>query len=328
VFLAGDIGGTNARLALVSDRGAIVRSDVLESTKHPSLESAVRAFLGAKSARIAAATFGIAGPVIRQRCEATNLPWVVDAAKVSRALRIPRVTLINDLVALAYGSLLQPRARLAVLQVGPPAKRGENVCTLAAGTGLGEAALIWDGDRHVPLATEGAHADFAPQRRTEWDLFEYAARRFDHVSYERLVSGPGIGVLYDFVREVEGVRESKANEARIEESSDRNREITELGESGKSRPADVALDLFSRLYGAEAGNLALKTLATGGVFVAGRIAATLAGTLKRRGFLEAFRAKGRFRKLLERVPVAVVLDSGVGLAGAAFHVRASRSARS
>jgi glucokinase len=298
-----------------------VRRDALESRKHASLESAVRAFLGPKPPKIAAASFGIAGPVIRQRCEATNLPWIVDGVKLVRALRIERVTLMNDLVGLAYGALLEPKSRLAVLQVGPPVKRGENVCTIAAGTGLGEAALVWDHDHHVPLATEGAHADFAPQHRTEWDLLEYVAKRFPHVSYERLVSGPGIGVLYDFFREVESVRESKANEARIEESSDRNAEITRLGESGRSRPADLALDLFARLYGAETGNLVLKTLATGGVFVAGRIAATLTGTLKRRGFLEAFRAKGRFRKLLEKVPVAVVLDSGVGIKGVAFHVR-------
>jgi glucokinase len=322
VFLAGDIGGTNARLALVSERGRFLRRETLSSHAHPSLESAVRAFLGVRPPKILAATFGIAGPVIKQRCEATNLPWIVDGAKLSRALRIPNVTLINDLVGLSYGALLEPPSRLAVLQVGVPRKRGENICTIAAGTGLGEAALVWDGEGHVPLATEGAHVDFAAQHRTEWDLFEYAAKRYGHVSYERLVSGPGIGLLYDFFREVERVKESKANEARIEESSDRNAEIARLGESGRSRPADLALDLFARLYGAEAGNLALKTLATGGVFVAGGISARLANTLKRRGFLESFRAKGRFRKLLERVPVAVVLDPGVGLAGVAFHVRA------
>jgi glucokinase len=320
MLLAGDVGGTNARLALVTDAGRVVRRDVLASREHAGLESVVRAFLGPRPPRVRAASFGIAGPVIRQRCEATNLPWVVDAAKLSCALGIERVTLMNDLVGLSYGALIAPRSRLHVLQGGAPARRGENVCTIAAGTGLGEAALVWDGARHVPLATEGAHVELAAQTRAEWDLVEYARERFGHVSWERLVSGPGIGVLYDFMIEVEGVRESRANATRIEEASDRNAEITRLGLSGRSRPADLALDLFARFYGAEAGNLALKTLATGGVFVAGGIAATLARTLKGRGFLEAFRAKGRFRRLLGRVPVAVVLDAGVGLRGVVHHV--------
>lgn len=322
MLLAGDIGGTNARLTLFEPRGKIHRTEVLPSREFASLEAVVRTFLGPWPPRVTAATFGIAGPVVRRRCEATNLPWIVDARKMEKTLHVGRVTLINDLVAIAFGNLSVPARRMHVLQIGTPRRSGENVCTLAAGTGLGEAALVWDEHRFVPLATEGSHADFAPADATQTALRDFAAERYGgHVSVERIASGPGIGLLYDFVREVERVPESARNQRRLEEAADRNAEVTLLGESGASRAASRALDLFTRAYGAEAGNLALKTLATGGVFVAGAISARLAKSLKRRGFLEAFRAKGRFRKLLSKVPVAVVLDPDVGLRGAMLHVR-------
>jgi glucokinase len=322
MILAGDIGGTRARLALYDGtKSRPVKHDVFESRAYGSLEDVVRAFLGRGAAKsIEAATFGIAGPVIDQRCIATNLPWVVDARVLAKKLGIARVTLLNDLVALAFGALTVPAERQRLLHgEALPAKRGGNLAVIAAGTGLGEAALVWDGAKHVPLATEGGHCDFAPRTPLEWELFAWLERRYGHVSWERLVAGPGFSALYDFFHDARKVDDTRENRELLAESPDRNAAVAELGARGKSEPARMAVELFARLYGAEAGNLALKTLATAGVYVAGGIAGHMADTLARCGFVDAFLDKGRFRVLLERVPVAIVLDADIGLAGSRYH---------
>jgi glucokinase len=326
MLLAGDIGGTNTRLALYDvppktsqlSRQPPVREDVLSSRAFPSLEAAVRAFLGAHSPRIDAAAFGIAGPVVDGRVKTTNLPWQVDERAVSRRLRIPKVKIINDLVAIAFGAISAPRSKLVRLQgSSSPVTKKATVAVLAAGTGLGEAALVWDGARLVPCGSEGGHSDFGPRSGIEWDLFEFLSRRVKgRVSYERILSGPGLGNVYDFLREGKKRKESAAAAKVIAESADRNVAITTLGLSGESRVCKEALELFLGVYGAEAGNLALRFLATGGVFVAGGIAASLAPLLEKGSFLEAFRDKGRLRPLLEKVPVMVLLDSNIGLFGA------------
>ncbi len=325
MILAGDVGGTRARMALYEGAtGKAVAQDTFASKAHPSLEAVVREFLGPKRIKkVKAASFGIAGPVIDQRCTATNFPWVVDARVVARKLGIPRVTLLNDLVALAFGALTVPRSKLRVIQgKTPPKKSGGNLAVIAAGTGLGEAALIWDAGRHVALATEGGHSDFAARNALEHELFDWLSRRLGgRVSNERIVAGPGFSNLYDFFLEAKGMTESPENAEALAEATDRNLVIAELGLAGKSEPAAQAVELFARIYGAEAGNLALKTLATAGVFVAGGIGANMVELLAKPGgpFLEAFVDKGRFRALLEAVPVAVVLDANIGLAGSRYH---------
>jgi glucokinase len=321
VILAGDIGGTNARLALFTGpKGKPVASAAFKSAAYASLESVAKEFLGAKAKRVKAATFGIAGPVLDQRVVGTNLPWVVDARVVSRKLGIKHVTLLNDLVALGFGALTVPRSKLRLLQgASLPKKAGANLAIIAAGTGLGEAALIWDEDRHVPLATEGGHTDFAARTPLDWELHAWLEKRFGHVSYERIVAGPGFSTLYDFFCEAKGIPESRENAEQIASATDRNVAILDLGLAGVSEPAARAVDLFVRVYGSEAGNLALKTLPTGGVFIGGGIAAKLADRLARGAFIEAFADKGRFRPLLERIPVAIVLDSQIGLAGSRLH---------
>jgi glucokinase len=322
VILAGDVGGTNARLALYEGgKGKPLRQGTFESRAHKSLEAVVLAFLGAKlTSRVKVATFGIAGPVIDQRCAATNFPWVVDARVVARKLGIGRVTLLNDLVALAFGSLTVAASKIRVLHGnGPPRKKGGNLAVIAAGTGLGEAGLVWGGDAHLPLATEGGHVDFAPRDLLEWELLAWLGKRFGHVSYERIVAGPGFSNLYDFFVTEKRMAESRENAQLLAEATDRNATIAELGASGKSEPASRALDLFARIYGAEAGNLALKTFATAGVFVAGGIAGHMVETLAKGPFVEAYLDKGRFRSLLETVPVAVVMDADIGLAGSRYH---------
>jgi glucokinase len=324
VFLAGDIGGTRSRLSLVerTKTGArVVRNEVFESRKYPSLDAVVREFLTKRAPKIRSAAFGVAGPVVNKRAHITNLEWgVVDARVLSRKLAIPRVTLLNDLVALSVGALGVPRSKLRVLgKAGAPKKKGANIAVLAAGTGLGQAMLVWDdrGERYVPSPTEGGHTDFAPGDELSDDLMRFLRARFGrHVSWERILSGNGIGSLYDFFREGRGIAESSENATAIGAAADRNAVIAQLGVGGKSEAASRAMDLFSSLYGAEAGNLALKTLAVGGVYVCGNIAARSLSVIERGGFYKSFLDKGRQSPLMEQIPVAVVLDTDVGLAGA------------
>ncbi|HEX8796673.1 MAG TPA: glucokinase [Polyangiaceae bacterium] len=318
MLLVGDIGGTHARLVLLSPAGKRTRHEVFESRTFSSLDAVVRAFLGKKPPRITAAAFGVAGPVVNGRCVATNLPWVLDQRVLSRKLRIKRVTLLNDLVALALGAIAMPSSKLQRIGgKGFPRKQGATVAVIAAGTGLGEAMLVWDGERHVASATEGGHVDFGPSDETEVELWRFVkARLGGHVSYERLVSGMGLGNLYDFYREARGIPETADALAAIDAAPDRNAAIAQLGMERKSEAAEHAVTHFARLYGAEAGNLALKTLSVGGVLVCGAIASKMLPVLQRGGFHGAFLDKGRFRELLEKIPVAVVLDGDVGLAGA------------
>ncbi len=321
MILVGDIGGTHARLSLLTPAGKTVRTDALESRRFPSLEAAVRAFLeagGARAPKVDAAAFGVAGPVVDGCVAATNLPWVVDAEQFSKKLSIKRVVLLNDLVALALGSLEVADSQLhAVGDAGLPKRHGANVAVLAAGTGLGEAILVWDGARFVPSGTEGGHADFAPGNDVEVELLQFLRARFGHVSWERILSGAGLGNVYDFFRLAKGLEETEENARIIAAALDRNAAVSSLGLSGRSEPAARALDLFATVYGAEAGNLALKSLAVGGVYVCGNIASSILPVINRGGMRRAFVAKGRFAPLMEKIPLAVVLDNEVGLAGAA-----------
>lgn len=339
LVLAGDVGGTNARFALFPTRGTRhVHQEVLDSRASSSFEAALERFLdGAKKAlgstvRPRAASFGIAGPVVDQRVKTTNLPWVIDARAVAKAFRIPRVALLNDLVAVGLGALASPPSKLAVIHLGRPEKKGRNVGVIAAGTGLGEAAFIWDGRRHVACATEGSHVDFAPRTPVEMELLRELEAEHGHVSYERVASGSTIAMLYHFVVRAERLREPKGALSRVAKAADPNREVVALARGGRSPGARRALDLWCSVYGAEAGNLALKCLASGGIYLAGGVSAALADVLangfpsgRARGrkaaspFVEAFLDKGRMRPLLEATPVAVCLEPLAGLRGAAAH---------
>ena len=320
MLIVGDIGGTNARLHLLSPKGRLERHAVFASHDHPSLEAVLKVFLGPKPPRVTAAVFGIAGPVVDNRCVGTNLPWVIDGRVVARKLGIKKVTLLNDLVALSLGAVAVKASKRHVLgSAGAPKKKG-NLAVIAAGTGLGEAILVWDGERHVPTATEGGHSDFAPRDEVEIEVLRFLTARYEgHVSAERLVSGMGLGNLYDFFRDGFGTRsglgESVANSEAIRTASDRNAAIAKLGADGQSPAAAAAVERFVSIYGAEAGNLALKSMSLGGVLVCGNIASKMLPVLERGGFMQAFVDKGRFKGMLEKVPVAVVTDSDVGLQG-------------
>jgi len=318
VILAGDIGGTKTNLAVFAagPRLAVPLAEArFVSHEHPGLVAVVRRFLAAHPVRVTHACVGVAGPVRDGRCEATNLPWVVDAVELARELGIPRASVINDLEANAYGLAALGPADLATLAPGAPGARG-NACIIAAGTGLGEAGLYWDGREHRPFASEGGHASFAPTSDLEVELLQALRRRWDHVSWERVVSGPGLVAVYSFLRDSgRGIEEPWVADALG--AGDPAAAITEAARDGRSPLCARALDLFVGLYGAEAGNLALKTMATGGVYLGGGIAPRIAERLCAGGFMHAFLAKGRMRPLLEAMPVRVVLNDRAALLGAA-----------
>ena len=316
LVLAGDIGGTNARLRLYESSGmAVVHEAILSSRSESSLGKILGKYLERRRAKVSAAVLGVAGPVVNGISHTTNLPWVIDAKKLGRELGIPRVWLLNDLAAAAVGCTRVAASSTISLTRGRPVPKG-NIAVIAAGTGLGEALLVWDHDHYVPLATEGGHADFGPTSSVEIELLMYLYQRGggEHVSYERILSGSGLGQLYDFFEEREG---EDARNARRLRAVDRPPVIAALGLSKKSHVAWHAVDLFARIYGAEAGNLALKGFAVGGVFLCGKIAATLLPPQKAT-FLEAFREKGRMSELLSRMPITIVTDSLVGLTGAGY----------
>ena len=336
--LAADIGGTHARFAVfdVSNTPRLVHHDVLDCRSFKTFEGALKEFLNVSlkeavpgKMRISAATLGIAGPVVGQRVKTTNLPWIIDARTVMRATSIPIVTLFNDLVAMGLGALASPPSKLAVIHKGRPKIAGGNLAVIAAGTGLGEATFVWDGEQHIACATEGGHVDFAPRNAVEDELLASLRAEHGRVSYERIASGSTISRVYRFFVREQRVKETKQTAAFVEQAADPNAAVVDLAESGRSEAAMRAIELWSSVYGSEAGNLALKSLSTAGVYVCGGVSARLASILakglparKKKGpspFVEAFLDKGRMRPLLEAIPLAVCLEPRAGLLGAATH---------
>lgn len=320
MILAGDIGGTNTRLALFESGPGGLRlrhEKTFPSREQPSLESALDRFRELHPARISRASLGIAGPVRAGRCEATNLPWIVDAPRVARRLGLPRVGLVNDLVANAWGIDLLGSRDLAPLARGRRGAAG-NRALISAGTGLGEAGLFLDGADHRPFASEGGHSDFAPRNRVEGELLEYLLARHGRVSWERVVSGPGLVNIYRFLRESGKGTEPRWLAERLA-AGDPAALISQFALEGKSPLCARALDLFVSLYGARAGDLALTLMATGGVYLGGGIAPKILPRLRDPIFLESFAAKGRLRSLLLDIPVRVILNPKTALLGAARH---------
>jgi len=318
MILSGDIGGTKAELALFErEHGSLreVRAGRLPVNGHGSLEELLGEFLGPSPRSIESAAFGIAGPVLDNRVVGTNLPWTVDAVDLARAIGVARVSLVNDLEATTLGLEALEARDVVTLQAGTPDPRG-TIAVLAAGTGLGEAYATREGGRFVPRASEGGHADFAPNSEDEIDLLLWLRSRFGgHVSTERILSGPGLSNVFDFLRETG--RESEPEWlAAARADGDPHAAIAQA--DGKASVATRALDLFFSIYGAEAGNLALRYMATGGVYIAGGIAPKLRARFDDGRFLAAFRAKGRLSPLLERTPVRLVLNERTALLGAAL----------
>ena len=317
-ILAGDVGGTKSNLALYAVAGdgpiAPLRAASFHSAEFPGLEPIVAAFLADGGERVAAAAFGIAGPVVGGVVQVTNLGWRVEAEALARAIGGARVRLMNDLESTAYGALYAAADQVCTLQAGAP--REGNRAVIAAGTGLGQGLLVWDGRRYQPAATEGGHADFGPRDARQDALCAWLRPRLGRVSYESVCSGLGLRHLFDFLVEGCGRPVDAAVLARVQRG-DAGAVIGELGLTRRCATCAETLELFVDIYGAQAGNLALAGMAVGGVYVGGGIAPKLLPLLRAGAFVAAFLDKAPHRALLEGIPVHVLLDPKTALLGAA-----------
>jgi glucokinase len=300
VILAGDVGGTKTHLALFSDDGLGPVRLATYPTGERDVLAMIQAFLSENPAEVRHACVGVAGPVRDGRSRAVNLAWPVHADRIADLLGLPAIEVINDLEANAYGVAALEPDDFIVLNEGDPQAHG-NAAVISAGTGLGEAGLYWDGARHRPFASEGGHADFAPRGEIELALYRYLSADTGHVSYERVCSGMGLVNIYRFL----GGPPAAAGE------------IATAALEGTDARAASALELMVSICGAEAGNLALKVMATGGVYLGGGIAPKILPKLLDGTFMRSFTDKGRFGSMLERIPVRVILNDQAALLGAA-----------
>jgi glucokinase len=317
MILAGDIGGTNARLAYfqpVKGQLHLISERTFPSREYNEFGEIVCEFLENASPRPEIACFGIAGPVHNGRVEVSNLPWVIEQSQLAKQIQLPATLLINDLEANAWSiGALSAQDLITLNRVVPS---NGNQAVIAPGTGLGEAGLFWNGTRHEVFACEGGHADFAPQGDLQIELLRFLAGKFGHVSYERVLSGPGLVNVYEFLREKDSTREPEGFAAHLSRT-DAAAVISRAAMDGSNPLAAQALELWVSVYGAEAGNLALKTMAVGGVFLGGGISPKILPKLTGSAFMNAFLDKGRLRPLLEGVTVQVITNDKAGLLGAA-----------
>ncbi|MGB0910265.1 MAG: glucokinase [Nitrospirales bacterium] len=347
MILAGDIGATKTLLALFDwkdERVEPIREDSFWSQDYESLEDIITEFLEDDSssspseleeddeeseevspsaglsaedirASLTAACFGVPGVVLNNTCKTTNLPWVIKGEKLCEHLDVKHVLLLNDLEATAHGLLVLRSDELESLTPDVPVKEVGTRSLLAAGSGLGEATLFWDGARHHICPSEGGHADFAPNSDMEIELLRYLRTSYLHVSYERVLSGPGLHTIYQFLRD------TKKNEqtwfAETLPTGDPSALIAEAALAGKPDICVEALNLFVSIYGAEAGNMTLNTLSLGGVYLGGGIAPKILPMLRQGAFMKSFLAKGRYKRLMSTIPVNVILNPQAGLLGAA-----------
>jgi glucokinase len=330
MILAGDVGGTKVHLALydfTNGRLHPIRDQKYPAHEFASLDDVVKNFLGADggtSKDIIAACFGCPGPVRDGRLKLTNLPWLLDTRDLVKSLSIPHISLINDLEANGFGIPELAPDKIFTLHPGNPEADG-HAGLMAAGTGLGEALLIWEGTKHRPIPSEGGHADFAARSNREIALLEYLRSTLKgRVSWERVVSGLGIKNIYAFLRDVEKIAEPGWLHDRML-CEDPNAVIGQCAEDGSSSLCFETMKMFVGAYGAEAGNIALKVLATGGMYLGGGIAPKILKTLQNGTFMQAFIDKGRLSPLLESVPVRVILDDTCALLGAAAYAEARAS---
>lgn len=315
--LAGDIGGTKTRLGVyhLIGRGIrLIRMRDFCSIEYSGLDKIIDEFLTDKR-QISAACFGVAGPVASDMAIAINLPWQISVKTLQKKYSFKRVSLINDLVANAYGIEIMKQDNFTILNTGK--RTVGNRALLSAGTGLGAAIMFWNGSKYIPSPSEGGHVEFGPRNRLDFDLLQYLSKRFGHVSYERVLSGRGLFNIYQFMKEQQFGAEPNWLRMRLAKE-DPAVVITETARLKKSRLCSAALDLFVSIYGAAAGNLALLAMASGGVFIGGGIAPKIIWKLKEGAFMRAFRDKGRLADIIEHFPVKVVMNDSAALLGAAL----------
>jgi len=319
MILAGDIGGTKTRLGLfrIKDGHCYLKTEqTFLSKSYPKLEAILKYFLKSQK-EIDAACFGIAGPVIEDRVTTTNLPWRVDCRSLQKKLSTENVALINDLVANAYGISLLKENDFTLLNTGKKVKG--NAVLISAGTGLGEAILFWNGKQHVPSSSEGGHVEFAPRNRLEMELLEYLFSIFKHVSYEHILSGEGLFRIYQFLKDIKSYGREPQWLSRRMVQEDPAKVISEMARRRENKLCVTALNMFTSIYGAAAGNLALQVMAVGGVYVGGGIAPKIIWKLHDGTFIQAFRDKGRLSDVVARIPVKVIMNDRAALLGAVYY---------
>ncbi len=322
MLIAGDIGGTKTDLAIFSSEAGplapLVEAKV-HSADYPSLQAIVKEFLAKAKKPVDRACFAVAGPVIDGRVKTTNLPWVIEENSLAQELNLnfDAVHLINDLEAVARAVPILRPSDVNTINAGEPVAKG-TIAVIAPGTGLGESFLTWDGSRYQAHSSEGGHSDFAPTDERQVRLLEYMFKKFDHVSFEHVCSGIGIPNLYGFLRDVEGIPETPEVAALIAAAGDPSFVIINQGvdPASKSKLCAATIELFVSILASEAGNLAVKFLATGGVYLAGGVAVHTLPVIQKPAFMQRFKSKGRFAELLGRIPLQVVVTPA-GLAGAA-----------
>ena len=322
MFLAGDIGGTKTNLAIYAydegERLTAKKTGSYPSKDHAALGDIIRKFLGDDSSSVRCACFGVAGPVKNGVVQVTNLPWIVDAAALQAELGLQKVSLLNDLEANAYGiNTLLPHELLSINDKADPRQVG-NRALISAGTGLGEAGMLWDGVTHRPFASEGGHASFAPNDSIGDELLQFLRKERGHVSWERVLSGMGMANLYRFFRQRSGQPEPEWLTQQLK-TGDLGASVGQAGMAGKDAVCAEVVDCFIRNYGSETGNLALKMLALGGVYIGGGIAPKMLAKMQSPVFLDAFNHKGRLSPVLESIPVYVILNDKTALQGAAWY---------
>ena len=321
LVLAGDIGGTKTHLALFSVHGEKLRSEVMQtypSKRYSGLAPMVKEFLADNKLAIDSVCFGIAGAVVDGKVKTPNLPWMIDADALRHFLKFNSATLLNDLEAGAYGIFTLDKDEFCTLNEGTLRQSG-NKALISAGTGLGQATLYDDGQRFRPLASEGGHGDFAPRSELEIELLRHLIKRFGHVSYERVVSGPGLFNIYRFLKDEGKFAEPPWLTERLNSGDDSSAVVSQAALAGEAEICVKALDLFVSVYGAEAGNLALRAKSVRGLYIGGGIAPKILPKINDGAFMRAFIDKGRYADLLAAIPVQVVLNDQAALRGAAYY---------
>jgi glucokinase len=322
MLIAGDIGGTKTDLAIYSKESgphAPLAQAEVHSANYPSLQAIVAEFLSQTKLSVEAAAFDIAGPVIDGHVKTTNLPWVMDEGSLKADLKLSSVHLMNDLEAVARAVPVLRATDLITLNQGAPLAKGA-IAIIAPGTGLGESFLTWDGSQYLAHSSEGGHSDFAPTDQQQIRLLEYLFRRFDHVGVERVCSGIGVPNIYEYLRDEEKIPEKPEVAQFIAASGDHTKAIVEaaLDEHSPSELCRATVEMLVSILAGEAGNLALKVLATGGIYLAGGVATHLLSVLQHPSFMKAFTKKGRFQDVMQRIPVHVI-TARAALIGAASY---------
>jgi glucokinase len=319
MVLAGDIGGTKTNLGLFSHGKTRPIAKIIEtfsSQDAPNLENIIERFIERHAISVTSACFGVAGPVVNRRSKITNLPWDIYEDRIKRHFRWPKVRLINDVTATALSVPLLNRQELVALNRAR-IRKDQNLALIASGTGLGAAFLIFQNGGYIPISSEGGHADFAPTNEEEMALWRYLRRDQQHVSIERVLAGPGLINIYAWLKDSGRYREP-AFLATMMKDMDPAKAITQTALEGKNPLCTKALDTYVSIFGAVSGNLALTGMGTGGVFLGGGIPPKILPILKKGIFMKAFMDKGRFKELLEKIPVRVILNDKAALLGAAY----------